>query len=137
MIQKNDLKIGNTVLFNFQQVRIDELLKDQIFFSWPGIPFGKMTYDFATPIPLTEEWLLKLGFVYTSFACEIALYDNVVLEVWQYKGVDTVSIIKRTDSEYDWDIEIFEGILFVHQLQNIYFNVSRGKELIIKEPVTA
>jgi hypothetical protein len=82
------------------------------------------------PIPLTEEWLIKLGLKYItnngSYAInirdndddddfgELCLYDN--LEVW-------LSLI---DDSYR-----INHIKFVHQLQNLYFALT-GKELEIK-----
>jgi hypothetical protein len=79
------------------------------------------------PIPLTEEWLLKFGF--------IGKYKSVHTH-WNYKGF---GIEQKSDEddfggsipieqvfyyEYRYDIE------HVHQLQNLYFALT-GEELTL------
>lgn len=86
---------------------------------------GVITHNQIEPIPLTEEWLLKLGFE----KLENKFYS---------KG--RFSYHKK----YGW--KIFENwvngwvgvqkVEYVHQLQNLYFAIS-GEELILERPQTS
>lgn len=77
------------------------------------------TFSDFKPIPLTEEWLLKLGFKkneengYFEFDRFIVAYNDLV------------------DSFYLCDIDVFVKIETVHHLQNLYFAI-RNKELTLK-----
>jgi hypothetical protein len=70
-------------------------------------------------IPLTEEWLLKFGFIeneehgYFEFDRFIVAYNDLI------------------DSFYLCDIDVFVKIETVHHLQNLYFAI-RNKELTLK-----
>ena len=78
--------------------------------------------DNFTPIPLTEEWLLKFGFVFDSYGeyCKGAYsLDNEYTD----KGVYNFVIHKETCL----DIEI----KYLHQLQNLYFALT-NEELTIQ-----
>jgi hypothetical protein len=76
----------------------------------------------AKPIPLTEEWLLKLG-------C-IEVYENA------FQDVDSTFIVEFKENKFivylicpmPW-IEL-ENIKYVHQLQNFFFALT-GEELTI------
>ena len=71
--------------------------------------------DYA-PIPLTEEWLLKLGFEFSHHG-EIS-NDNFIIEKYHdgyhYTGGEGVAF--------------GTPIVYVHQLQNLYFALT-GEEL--------
>lgn len=96
--------------------------------------FDEYYYNSITPIPLTEEWLLKFGFQ--------KQYDEYV---WDYKGCRIEKIVWG-DDEPDWKFRRILGnelpywkhetpaINFVHQLQNYIFCLC-GHELTIKELV--
>jgi hypothetical protein len=81
-------------------------------------------------IPLTEEWLKKLGFR-KSAAYQIHLRDNLFLTVdLPIKG----SSRKSSDICITWDYTgrwITGHILCVHELQNLYYTLT-GNELTIK-----
>lgn len=78
--------------------------------------------DILTPIPLTEEWLLKFGFKQTNGA------------FFELNGIGFIAGFSITD-EF-----VLSGtfgprhihIYYVHQLQNLYFALT-GEELKIKE----
>ena len=71
-------------------------------------------------IPLTEEWLLKFGFVQ-------------YLLIWRYKGFTIASSLNNGYGLTGYCIEnIFPiNCLYVHQLQNLYFALT-NEELTIK-----
>ena len=87
--------------------------------------------DVFTPIPLTEEWLLKFGFnkEYKKgyigidvFNSDFVLTEPLKMGEWQTNYTfqfETGSVPK------------FKEIKYVHQLQNIYFALT-GEELILK-----
>ena len=68
------------------------------------------------PIPLTEEWLLRFGFVSNPYQDR---YENqsIHIECNKTRGVTEL-----------W-IESMPHIKYVHQLQNLYFALT-GEELI-------
>ena len=74
------------------------------------------------PIPLTEEWLLKFGFE--------AEYENVYGNTQEFLQIEfTVKgYVKLADGYYHDSTPM----LYVHQLQNLYFALT-GEELTIKE----
>lgn len=89
--------------------------------------------DVFTPIPLTEEWLFKLGFekieeyqfeISVSINCRISLI-NVNLE----SGIDVDIYTCNVNKEYGCWLNTKNK--YVHQLQNLYFALT-GEELVLK-----
>jgi hypothetical protein len=120
-MKAKELMIGNYV-YNTELKQIDQVtcieeervgLKNA---NLPYTPIGKIE-----PIPLTEQWLLDLGFEKKSFTY----------------GLGKLSICLRRSNGYEngrtyynsWAI-IDSMPEFVHQLQNLHY-VLTGKELII------
>lgn len=98
--------------------------------------------DDITPIPLTEEWLLKFGFKKADKKLDIYpesfILDNIMesrlylrpsYQGGYYWGFLTESFI---DGGYEKDHEFYDNrpMLYVHQLQNLYFALT-GEELTI------
>ena len=90
--------------------------------------------DYLEPIPLTEEWLLKFGFV-------IHNKPNGYTEYIKYKEGTKQYLHKLftfKESDNDWDGKFaFSGTIqtklkHVNQLQNLYFALT-GEELTIKK----
>ena len=82
-----------------------------------------------SPIPLTEEWLLKLGFSATSHLHNFYHEDNMYFQI--------MSTIRNTQtgerSGFYFDSDGFDLKLdHVHQLQNLYFALT-GEELELKQ----
>jgi hypothetical protein len=74
------------------------------------------------PIPLTEEWLLNFGF---------KQYETVGIKTHNYiKGNFKFNSAVLWIAEYK-GIHIENKILYVHQLQNLYFALT-GEELKLK-----
>jgi hypothetical protein len=69
-----------------------------------------------TPIPLTEDWLLKFGFVSNPYQDR---YENEFIHVECNKTRGITEL---------W-IERMPHIKYVHQLQNLYFALT-GEELL-------
>ena len=116
-MKAEELRIGNYIYYS------SEVSKDELMTVSIGT-FGLMLYnsDQLSPIPLTEEWLLKFGFE----SDEITFEFNGFTLGW-YKGdkmyyLPTGQISLRHKKEIE----------YVHQLQNLYFALT-GEELTIKE----
>ena len=74
------------------------------------------------PIPLTEKWLVKFGFVGTQ--------ENVFWLGEFFKYTDNTLIIFGEDSQIDRQC-YHAKCEFVHQIQNLYFALT-NKELKLK-----
>jgi hypothetical protein len=77
--------------------------------------------SYVKPIPLTEEWLLKFGFV--------KIY-NCIYEIEMDGHVIEFDLRFRKMSVYFGDILL--QLKYVHELQNLYFALT-SEELTIKE----
>lgn len=79
-----------------------------------------------TPIPLTEEWLVRLGFEMFGDDTGGHIDINYSIEL----QID----ISKNESTFSSIYDTIEGpeIKYVHQLQNLYFALVQ-KELTIKE----
>jgi hypothetical protein len=121
-MKASELRIGNLLEFSngIQPTKI--VTVGRRFFSSASIE--KEDGDFGiTPyyrgIPLTEEWLLRFGFVSNPYQDR---YENqsIHIECNKTRGVTEL-----------W-IESMPHIKYVHQLQNLYFALT-GEELIHDE----
>jgi hypothetical protein len=78
------------------------------------------------PIPLTEEWLLKLGFKSDDISWE---YSKRLGNFYIMYDIEINSIYINDGSRYD-GADIPNEIKHVHQLQNLYFALT-GQELTL------
>jgi len=78
-----------------------------------------ITFNNLFPIPLTEEWLIRMGFIdgFLKTNCGRWYYSNGFITVELDNGMQ----------HYDMMVDID----YVHQLQNLYFSLI-GEELTIK-----
>lgn len=93
------------------------------------VRWNRCEYHEIEPISLTEEWLLKFGFVEID---DDGLWGHPSEELFQLQS-------KYLEGEgkfnHIWDASYTEApIEFVHHLQNLYFALT-GEELTIKETV--
>ena len=118
-MKANELRIGNLVEFgNGKITHVGDILSRTIYSK-----DRKYIIDvnYAKPIQLTEEWLLKFGFVkwfYGWCLSDFCIQDNE----------DGSFILSINLGEY----EAGNSFYYVHQLQNLYFALT-GEELTIKE----
>jgi hypothetical protein len=103
-MKANELRIGNWVCIH--SIDLQMCIEDFNFRE-----------DFFTPIPLTEEWLLKFGF-------------KKKYQTFEFKGLNIDGTVvhfsfDKWRSEYDIEncdfTEIPAECKHVHQLQNLYF----------------
>ncbi|MBS3993135.1 MAG: hypothetical protein KGZ87_05420 [Bacteroidetes bacterium] len=111
-----ELRIGNLVEYNNNghPVKITALGINILYYNIDCYS----NYKSMNGIPLTEEWLLKLGFEKNTGWDEMIIY--------QKDGVEILKVYNGFENGIDVKINS------VHQLQNLYF-VLTGKELELEE----
>jgi len=137
-----ELRIGNYINRLGKQTEIKAIQQSEKICYVNTSISGAITINQIEPIPLTEEWLLKLGFevkdrksnldtdIFYMPAFEIdycLFYADFRLDYGLY--------LEYTDSPFPEDDEklypITFGIKYVHQLQNLLYSLT-GEELTIK-----
>lgn len=110
----SELRIGNLFIEEYSSKIIEVIGLEKIKITFSGLFLDKWQ---AKPIPLTEEWLVKFGFVkhkttdiYPTFAKQMFNWNDGILYIIGYGFMNHIK--------------------HVHQLQNLYFALT-GEELII------
>lgn len=134
MIEPSELRIGNFVTtektaYILVITEIEASHGDDKYWFSATAKFRDYQCNFpiidAEPIPLTEEWLLKMGFQYNGNVLILKLKDVVFDEgncIEYFKGKDY--------TEIKFGYYGNSHIKFVHQLQNLYYSLT-GEELTI------
>lgn len=131
-MKANELRIGNYV--NIHDGNIEGYVKTicdiEKYVTVGNNPANKLIHGIVVkleeiePIPLTELWLFKFGFLNSQ---TVDAYSNGVIEI----------SLRYSPTLYDGNFnddstKVFNpDIQFVHQLQNLYFALT-GKELKLK-----
>lgn len=84
-------------------------------------------FDWIKPLPITQEWLERFGFVYDNDEDELILDDK--LGVSLMCAHDSI-VYYKGNLEPLW-VDVLLNIEYVHQLQNLYFALT-GNELTIQ-----
>jgi len=111
-MKASELRIGNWVNCS----EIVDVDKTREISCWDFGTYLSTNPEYYIPIPLTEEWLRRFGFVKVS-EFGISQYGNGKIGIFFYNG------------KGNYNISMFEH---VHQLQNLYFALT-GEELTIKQ----
>ena len=114
-MKATELRIGNLIFQSGQITTIENISRS--INDWERVN-NKRLFD-CTPIPLTEEWLLKFGFVKKEIG-----YSKLT----EIKECFSISFGKHTSINA---IKFNNEVKYVHQLQNIYFALT-GEELTLK-----
>lgn len=128
-----ELRIGNIVLARGAQSVVKSIDENHVGYSkskkgkWikrETLTEERVPITLIQPIPLTEEWLLKLGFEKIGSNFEIRNFS-----IWYsyYSKLYRLRFFLRGN-----DIELFVNLQHIHQLQNLYFAIT-GEELTIKK----
>lgn len=111
MIQANELRIGNRIKLGSNEI----IVSKETIYNVENFP------KLYSPIPLSEEWLVKFGFTEKkkwfykeNFLLGYLSTDDHLQAEWKFGGV-----------EGTWNLI---DIKYVHQLQNLYFALT-GQEL--------
>jgi hypothetical protein len=114
-MKSNELRIGNYYLsFGVDLKQVETLTKDKILIDF-------------TPIPLTKEWLLNLGFKKDVDGSFMKNDISIFLD----KRFKTNLFLQENQDNFKW-FSYECKIQYVHQLQNLYFALT-GDELIFKQ----
>ena len=137
-MKANELRIGNKIYGNYQR-EIDrgngivEDIECQDIVTFEGYdPIDNYfhisdvkIYDSLEPIPLTEEWLLKFGFVWElDKSYSLTINENFGLFIW----VDLNTLHPIAELIDSGDRVVVNHIEYIHELQNLYFALT-GEEL--------
>jgi len=116
-MKANELRIGNYYLNDGDVCKVTIHTFNDM--EWEGSYVGQ-------PIPLTEEWLVKLNFdlVIDYYLVTININKKYLIEINLKTGATRFRLYDT--SFYGMDC------LYVHQLQNLYFALT-GKELKLQE----
>lgn len=126
MIKAGELRIGNWVQYQRNPITVE--LKQVIGVSEDSITILEGNQDGScypkscnlfSPIPLTEEWLVKFGFRQVMKKDNYITFNNGVIKISLFSKYCVVRGHGIT-------------IQYVHQLQNLYFALT-GEELELKK----
>lgn len=127
-MEAHELRIGNYYMFAdndgicyraVKQIKINEF---GFMSDYDGVNFG-----ICKPIPLTEEWLMRFGFLAKN------IHSNFILnEIEIASSVRVIATNERRSFYLDGEIPESMKIKIetVHQLQNLYFSLTQ-KELTL------
>lgn len=116
MIKAEELRIGNLVYIPSTKQTIPVTAINMDLGVWVNRSLGVLGFNQVEPIPLSEEWLKRMGFEkveHTFWITGLAVHNNTPGEFYMlYEQNRTI-------------------IRFVHHLQNLFFSLT-GEELTIK-----
>lgn len=132
-MKKEELRIGNYVGFGVIHTGLGQeestahytvsyLTEEAMFFKESNV--GEY-YDDVAPIQLTEDWMLKFGFIREGDW--IGIIFNARIGIRFYDGNPAECDIIQDDKFISFK---FEHIKYIHELQNLYFVLS-GNELTL------
>lgn len=135
MIKAQELRIGNFI--KVSRFNVDIPARIETYDDLYQISMGELK---ASGEPLTEEWLIKLGFESNShftvmnskflnlgrnrqisIGCAGTPNEMIFLQEIEHKKVNDLICVRNFD---------YDGRTYVHQLQNIYHSLT-GQELTI------
>lgn len=126
-MKANELRIGNYIKLLNKETTVGELFDDGITTDLDNHSY-EYIYDLVEPIPLTEEWLLKFGFVFEDEQHHEYFGSYLRDDLNGYS-----LIVNKNENKFILRTDVFDltTISYVHQLQNIFFALT-GNELEIK-----
>ena len=127
-----DLRLGNKLLFLGDVVtfkNITEIREDGIFWIKTFEPKIESKNFHFKPIPLTEEWLIKLGFTW-SIAHQGFFKKDFYYVIDFYETYPKVEGCIAFLNKNHRNGEKLLSVKYVHELQNLYF-VLTGSELTV------
>jgi len=151
-MKANELRIGNYVselvlgivpIFTIQRDTVWVAVKHNTL-NILGDQHYHLDISSIEPIPLTEEWLLKFGFVRDSDSMDIryknsddpgTIYEIRLIDQSLFRGQDSgwnLQLIEIFDEQDESDMRFvhIKRIDHVHQIQNLFYSLS-GTELTI------
>jgi hypothetical protein len=116
-----ELRIGNLVEYyvKIMAVNFIDSEKELIGFKDTRFSYKNYSISLAKPITLTEEWLLKFGFV--KIGVNFRKYDN-------YDKGNREFILFYNHNSKNYEIKAnnnFYEVIYVHEIQNLYFALTK------------
>jgi hypothetical protein len=111
MIQANELRIGNYIYEDYSGEMVVDLINEKYIdlYKLGFKAVGRFSIDYLKPIKLTKQWLTEFGFNKCFETCfelnGFILNENFIL----------------------MDIDITIKLDYVHQLQNLYFALTKNE----------
>ena len=126
-MKANELRIGNWVKHDPSWSYRNPLLAE-FEFQWDegyyyGIGECTISIVDISPIPLTEEWLVKLGGIDTNYEITIESENEKIVFEWSSRVI-------ATNIRNGWVCNKYPHIKYVHQLQNLVHALT-GEELTL------
>lgn len=123
MIQANEFRRGNLVQDTFKNIHPIQWIDNT------GIEteYGRFPFDRVSPIPITPEWLERLGFKEIDIWFEKRNRNGSVIMV----DKPNMTVCADSQGSYSEQVADLKHIKYVHQLQNLYHALT-GNELKIK-----
>ena len=137
MIKANELRIGNYVNYEQTTHLITGVNIDYSISVWVDKENQEFLYQHQNnelkPIPLTEEWLIKFGFEKYSTKSEFYCLDSTSIYegTLNYNYKNNFISLSGMNDDYHEELILVKPMLYVHQLQNLYFALT-NEELTIK-----
>jgi hypothetical protein len=119
-MKANELRIGNMVSF-CNGISPKEIITIQGRFFTSFTDKYPSVNNYYKPIPLTEEWLVKFGFMKFKRGYKLKNFGQFII-MGDKLAFYPAGIL---DAMFRWDL-----LQYVHQLQNLYFALT-GNELEI------
>jgi len=119
-MEARELRIGNYIGYKEVDLNVgQEIIKQYqcTINDIAEIERGNICNRYS-PIPLTEEWLVRFGF-------EVYEFDH---KASQYRHGNRLLVIRDDNCFYDYGADV--NVKYVHQLQNLYFSLT-NEELTI------
>lgn len=137
MIQGHELRLGNLIATEGLGLPQHVIELSQNTFVTNLKANTLQHYKNAIPIPLTEEWLLKLGFNKVADKNKIA-NDKIVYGLFGIGFQLNLVVNHKWDVYTNWNnnknyiTANGAAVKYVHQLQNLYFALT-GQELTLQQ----
>ena len=134
-MKTTELRIGNFISINFgncddgKTITVDGVSDCEIY----NEEHGYSPCNEFKPIPLTEQWLLDFGFKDEGGSDYVVSIGDYTLLLSIEKDHITV-MYSYLWGAYDSEATFLKSIIYVHQLQNLYFALFQ-EELILKEKI--
>ena len=129
-MKTSELRTGNLLHYDEKIIYVSSILKNENIGMYNGYGFDKTTsIQCVNPIPITKEWLLKLG-----------VEKNEINNYTKFGFLSRLKPYLEYNDHNDYDLfvccEILSTVKFVHQLQNLYYALT-GEELTLSDSSTS
>ena len=138
MIDVHEIRIGNFLSFDFPNGSKLQYRSEHINNDFDGFKFcptiNAITLERISGIPISDSWLLKLGFR----KIDRKFRHNWIIKCHRSENYYSIQFSENkywlSNSEYDAWCYVIKDMEYVHQLQNLYFDLT-GEEFIVNEDV--